>query len=1111
MSDLLGISSGAVQAYQRALSTVSNNIANVNTEGYSRQQAVLQDNVPVKQGNSYFGTGVMFNAVKRSFDEFADSNLRKSTSDLMSQESLVNYAQRVIDILGDKSIGLNSALDTFFGAAINLSVEPASSVQRTAFLRATEGVTSRFGELAGQLDLVRTESMQAIDSQIGQFNSLGSQLALINVQLKKEAEVKNQPAELLDRRDLILRQMAEFAGIKTKYQPNGAVDVSIGSLISSSLVVSGTQARPIGIDTVGGNLNFKLDPYGDNQPLEDIPSGQLGGLSRFIQDVLDPAQSNLDALAKVMVDEVNQVQRNGIDGYGQKGLDLLALDPEQAHAAAGLSVSIGDPLRIATASQFTVVEGAQNIDAVKASVRYSASAPAPLISNPGLVNNANPLAGVPADISSEEGFQFITEVAPGALSPTFYLDNATGDQQLQVMTEDGRHLAGSTLSLNDRVLLINQPNGYQDGTQYSDKYLNQGGAKGFQNLAVFYGAKASVLSSQMFDANGNLLPGNAMPATIEGKRVLRPENSYSVLTNAFRINGQNWPNSALLITKDTNDIPKLLADSMNGIAPGVQAQAYNRVEFDSSKLVFGKALIINNQPVTGAQSQTNIKGLIDSINLEATGVVASLGDRGQLVLENIAANGGQDITLRSGTGGEVSVLGELDQSYTGRVRLTRDLEDPRASQLTLELGQNGSADLMSAIGLSLGTFSPEVRLPHPATLDGGRVPLPLQTLTMTPGALVLNTVPLPMFNLTGNEADPVQAMADWINSAHVPDVQAVAYNQVEADPAKMNLTRDLYVNGHLISGANDLAELIDKINQADDTVTARVTALGRLVIENKPETQGKTIRISGATDDIAGINALGIKSQDYTGMLRITREISDPANSNIELGFGEGGKPSFLASLGFRTGAYIEGKVTDKLRVYVTGSGSSSSVAASFAGEPLDMVDKLRAQTLSIRFTAADRYEILDAKTGAQLADRYYTPSGKPLLVEYQGLKMTLSSDPTAGDLFSINGNDNGLGDNRNMMDLVDLSKQKVMNGRTLGEAYIEQVNDVGDVAQRAKISQEALKVVNDQASAARNKVSGVNLDEEAADLIRYQQAYQAAAKALQISTDLFNAIQQIR
>ena len=117
----------------------------------------------------------------------------------------------------------------------------------------------------------------------------------------------------------------------------------------------------------------------------------------------------------------------------------------------------------------------------------------------------------------------------------------------------------------------------------------------------------------VFDANGNLLPGNALPATIEGNRVLRPENSFSVLTNAFKINGQNWPNSALLINKDTNDIPKLLADSMNDIAPGVHAQAYNKVEFDlnnisedfkNNKLLEPFSFIFDNIDSTNAKENT---------------------------------------------------------------------------------------------------------------------------------------------------------------------------------------------------------------------------------------------------------------------------------------------------------------------------------------------------------------------------------------------------------------------------------------------------------------------------------------------------------------------------
>jgi flagellar hook-associated protein FlgK len=400
-------------------------------------------------------------------------------------------------------------------------------------------------------------------------------------------------------------------------------------------------------------------------------------------------------------------------------------------------------------------------------------------------------------------------------------------------------------------------------------------------------------------------------------------------------------------------------------------------------------------------------------------------------------------------------------------------------------------------------------------LAGGRVPLPVQNKLIEAGSLVLNKVALPKLELTGNEADTVQAVADWINNARVPDVTALAYNEVQLDTKKLDFSKDLYINGAAISTAisrvSDLAGLINAIQSANVGVHARVGELGQLIIENDAASQGKSIVISGVNSAVGGVNALGVKSQTYTGMLRITRDISDPANSDLQLGFGVNGKPSQLASLGLRTGAYIEGQVTDTLKVFVVGAGTQSSVAALYSGEPLDMSVKLRAQSLSIRFTAPDRYEILDARTGTQLADRYYEANGQPVQVHYQGLTVTLTSNPKTGDSFSIDGNQNGLGDNQNMMAMVDLAKQKVVGGKTLGDAYIDQVNSVGSFAQQAKITQDALKVVNDQAVASRDKVSGVNLDQEAADLIRFQQAYQAAAKAMQISSQLFDSIIQVR
>ena len=129
MSDLVSVAANAVLSYQRALGTVSNNIANVGTEGYSRQEVVLKSNPVSRVGTVYLGTGVSVESVKRQFDTFVEANLRKSNSDLASQEPMVSYSNRVIDIMGSSSMGLTSAIDQFFSAARNsgLSLAPLAT------------------------------------------------------------------------------------------------------------------------------------------------------------------------------------------------------------------------------------------------------------------------------------------------------------------------------------------------------------------------------------------------------------------------------------------------------------------------------------------------------------------------------------------------------------------------------------------------------------------------------------------------------------------------------------------------------------------------------------------------------------------------------------------------------------------------------------------------------------------------------------------------------------------------------------------------------------------------------------------------------------------------
>jgi flagellar hook-associated protein FlgK len=318
-----------------------------------------------------------------------------------------------------------------------------------------------------------------------------------------------------------------------------------------------------------------------------------------------------------------------------------------------------------------------------------------------------------------------------------------------------------------------------------------------------------------------------------------------------------------------------------------------------------------------------------------------------------------------------------------------------------------------------------------------------------------------------------------------------------------------------------LAALVDRINSksAGTGVVAQIDLFGDLQLSTTDQ-KGTRIISVGPGKDAAGKlipNALGLEPMDFDVTERLKRKLQDPDFvTDIRVSFGSYGSPATfgdpaqLSKMGLRTGAYIEDGCPDELLLFVTGKGSAN-VAAGYQGAPDNVRDSLRAQSLTVKFTAENRYTIVDAATGTELADRYYDPSVLEPLVEFQGLQIKLSHAPAVGDTYKIDGNFDGLGNNVNMLDMVDLNKKPTANGKTIANTYIDQINSVGNLAQQSMITQEALTVVNEQAVAARDKVSGVNLDDEAAALIRYQQAYQACAKALQISGELFDSIVQIR
>ncbi len=919
MSDMAGIAGNAVTVYQQALTTVSNNIANVATDGYSRQDVALQA-LPVTQtGQIFLGSGVAVDRIKRQYDEFVDSNLRNSNSDLASQEPMVNYANRVVDVMGGQTMGLNTALDQFFASARVMSSDPSSSVLRSSFVRDAQGVAERFGQLSAQLSLVEEETQQSLDSAVTQINALTKQIAQVNGQLTKKQSEADQPPDLLDQRDLLLRKLSTFAHVNTRFTANGTVSVSLGASMSQDIVVSGNSSLDIAASYDSKNSNkvsMVLDPYGKSTSLNGITSGTIAGILSFREQVLGTAQGTLDNLAKTFAKEVNAVHKQGIDGYGNPGLELFSFDPTAANAASGLRVAIEDPMRVSAAAQFRVIEGANNTSGTNASIKFDETppiGPAPL--QEVLVNNDHPSAARLVRVDTSLPVAAVASIPIGMSDVSVYLDSLESGQQLQIMTRDGRQIIGQSMAGDTTLIgqMITTDNGFAQGATYSAAYLNVSGASGYKDMNVFYGAQAQVQQQPIYNSKDQISGTKAFPALLEGAR---------------------------------------MQGSTTGLA---------------------------------------------------------------------------------------------------------------ATSLTL----NGTA-LGALAAPAAGT-----------TLQAG-------------------------------------AVATWINAQSATTyVTATATNAIVLTDSQVKYGMPLLINGVSVdtSTATSLNGLANAINNASaSNVSARIDSQGQLRISNST---GDDITIAGT--NVAGSsvqNALGLTAGTFRGQISLTQALTDSSGvaitRPIQLGFGSTGTPADLAKLGFRTGAFISGAAKEDLLVFVTGAGTAT-VSASYAGKPIDAKQSLRAQPMKVEFTSATAYKITDTNTNTIVAERTLDPTQLNPGIRYQGIALSFTSPPALGDVFTLDGNKDGVGNNDNMLALAALEKKPLVGIKTLSNAYIDQVNELGNIARQATIAKSALTVVHDQAVKSRDELSGVSLDKEAADLIRYQQAYQAAAKVLQVASQLFDSVLQVR
>jgi hypothetical protein len=214
----------------------------------------------------------------------------------------------------------------------------------------------------------------------------------------------------------------------------------------------------------------------------------------FREQVLGSSRSALNLLANTVVKEINTMHEGGIDAYGNKGGVLFTISSNNVAAAGTIKVSFEDPLRIAAAAQFRVIESPLNTSDVDANINYEE----PIYIGPKaldyiLDNNPQTSKPLKVQLSNSNLIAPITTVPNGFTDVQIFLGEALSGQQLQVFTRDGRQIIGTPLDSSLQSQVMKEANGFIPNATYNSNYLNLSGSAGYKDISLFYGAKAEIV------------------------------------------------------------------------------------------------------------------------------------------------------------------------------------------------------------------------------------------------------------------------------------------------------------------------------------------------------------------------------------------------------------------------------------------------------------------------------------------------------------------------------------------------------------------------------------------------------------------------------------------
>lgn len=1109
MSSLFDIGRTGLQSYRQALGVTGQNIANVNTDGYKRREASLEE-VPAGRGDIYSisknsGLGVRVADVKRSFDEFllnkarsAGANAQTSTKTLSALEQLQSHLMP-----GDSNIG--TAIEQFFASLHDISNVPAEMGPRIVAMEYGTALAESFNEVARGVNLLKGGLTTQANQDVDDLNALSKGLLNVNLQLTKSGS--NTVQSLLDSRDSLIDKMSNAVEVNVTLDSKGRATVRLGDGVAGPKLVDGSQAYNLRVEALDDRMLFYAGTSGTEILTNQVTNGSLAGIASGYRTVHETG-AKIDNLAHFVLRDLNDAHRKGITLDGEAGGDLfVARRPfvETGPANVGgayAEVTVEDVSLVEpAATTFTynsksdkwigrdvygneVASGTSSLRLPGMQIRFFGTA----FDNDEITVNPSRGAAESMLFALKRGEEFAA--ASGRLS---YADSANASTALISVTDAAETSVTSVPGLEGTL-----SNGISSIA--ATEFLSDGAIavvpKNADKLDLVSLTRQAEASFSISDAD---LPQiNMLSFGINATDGTFTAASFSLSAALYSDGGTGWT--------DARDVADLL--NVGGVT------GYNQNGEAVSLAELGVVASGDSGKVTLALASgeffwpriSHANGTAEAEVSESASTASNL---------QIFTRDGRHIAGSALSASEQASLMTKSNGFNAEAQYNSSYLNVDGGYLGVGVTRRGTPKenlITSSVSGAAGSFT----IRRLSDIDGSVSGLGGMSAHAESASYTLNiegfekTVTVTDFGRDASDEDVAQALLKKFRDDAPPAAllgSAVSSIPDDGTTVSISFENNIYqigmVDGEVtVTGGESgrIRAFFDNSNQLNISSTSGTISASQISVLSESDLTGNTTAANsfGLTAGSSGAVPTkdGFSAYDYELTINgatITATRTDPAAS--------------LTATASATSAASErlilSDLPDEELLILTSGGGARRISASFDLLPESSPALVREMTVRVLDTATGTVEFIDTATGTSLANR--TLDANQTAVAF-GMSVDLDGTLATGDDFYITTNSDGIGDARNLFELTSL--QNGHDGRGgFQTIFANVISEVGSMLQSTRVTNEAAKELHNTSLEIEAGFSGVSLDAEAANLIQQQQAYQASARILTTARQIFQTI----